>query len=57
MKKDNGEIRELEPLMIFPDVNATHLYPRWWHKFIFWKKYRYPDFMIRVERMSIKDLK
>jgi len=41
---------------IFIDKNATHLFPRWWHKFIFWKKFIYPEWNIRVKRVSIKDL-
>ncbi len=47
---------ENEPFDIYIDPKATHLFPRWWHKFIFWKKFVYPEWTIRTKRMSFDQL-
>lgn len=41
---------------IHPDHKADSLFPKWWHKLIFWKKFKYQDFRIKREFLSIKDL-
>ena len=32
------------------------LFPQWWHKLLFWKKWTYPEFFIKIKRKSIHDL-
>ena len=50
------ETKTIEPFDIYPDAKATHLFPRWWHKFIFWKKFIYPGFKIKAKRMKLEYL-
>lgn len=45
-----------EPLEIYVDPEATCLEQKWWHKFMFWKKFIYPRWVIPVKKVSIKDL-
>ena len=52
MKKHTGWVRD-----IYIDTNVTHLEERWWHKFIFWKEYIYPKWVIKTKRVSIQSLK
>ena len=44
-------------MKIYVDPKADAILPRWWHKLIFWKKWKYLDWYIRAERTSLKDLK
>ena len=47
----------IEPRDIYLDTEATHFEEKWWHKFIFWKKYIYPKWSIKTKRISIELLK
>lgn len=38
------------------DPQAEYLVPKWWHKLIFWKKFKYHSFFMRRKFKSIKDL-
>jgi len=31
--------------------------PKWWHKFIFWKRWKYPEWVVRKEYKSLKEIK
>lgn len=33
------------------------LWPEWWHKFIFWKKWRYPEVSISTVTVDFKNLR
>lgn len=38
------------------DPQAEYLVPKWWHKLIFWKKFKYHSFLMKRQLKSIKDL-
>ena len=40
---------------IYPDPTATHLRERWWHKLMFWKKFRYQMWAQKRHYKSLKD--
>lgn len=42
---------------IFLDSSCTHLEPRWWHKFMFWRKFKYPSCIQRRVFVSMDDIK
>jgi len=55
--KGSKKISEIVPIYsISLDHKVDCLVPRWWHKFIFWKKFKYQDFHMKREFLSIKDL-
>jgi len=39
------------------DTSASNLYPRWWHKPIFWKTYTYPKYVTKRANLSAKEIK
>lgn len=46
----------IEPFSIYVDNTVSHFFPKWWHRFIFWKKFKYHSFIQRTKKVSIKDL-
>lgn len=50
------KIEVIKPFDIYVDPQATHLYPRWWHKLLFWRTYRYPSFAMKTKRMTLAEL-
>jgi hypothetical protein len=44
---------DFPPFEIHIDPGANVLYERWWHKFMFWRKFRYPRWPIKIK--YIKD--
>jgi hypothetical protein len=57
-KKQGMEIRRmLPPQDIYVDPKADYLYPRWWHRFVFWKKFRYPEWKIKRRFITLTQLK
>lgn len=48
---------EIVPLPIDPAFDASrYMVPKWWHKFIFWKKYDYSWFIFEREYLNLKEL-
>jgi len=41
---------------LYPDYKAEYLVPKWWHKLIFWKKFKYQPFNMKRQFVSIKDI-
>ena len=41
---------------IYPDPEAEALFPKWWHKLMFWKRWKYQDWKIRTEYKKLSDL-
>lgn len=39
------------------DPQATHLERKWWHRFMFWKKFRYPKFVVRTKTLTLQKAK
>lgn len=35
----------------------THLYPKWWHRLFFWRKYKYPEFVKKRIYTTLQNLK
>ena len=40
----------------YTDPNATHLEPRWWHKFVFWREFKYPKYVVERRCVSLEEL-
>ena len=51
---DDVKTVTISPITFCIDPKATHLYKRWWHKFVFWKKFVYPE--VFIYRKSNDDL-
>lgn len=53
-----AEIRTIKPMDIHLNYGWTHISRKWWHRFMFWKKFSYAEdsFMIASKRMSIEEL-
>ena len=41
---------------IYPDSKADAIEPKWWYKFMFWKKWKYQEWKIRREYKSLKEM-
>jgi hypothetical protein len=41
---------------IYPDNKAHKLFPRWWHKFMFWKRWNYGEWKIKQEYKKLSDI-
>jgi hypothetical protein len=41
-------IEYLAPWDFYIDPECNAFAPRWWHKFIFWKKWKYPECRIKI---------
>ena len=48
---------EIKVKTIYVDPTVDCLFPKWWHRFIFWHKYKYPKYIIKREFIKLKDLK
>lgn len=46
----------IKPRQIYPDPKADAISPRWWHKLIFWKKWKYQEWKIRREYKKLKEI-
>lgn len=54
MKKQTSEIVVFD---IFIDPSVDAIQPQWWHKFIFWKKWKYSSWIINREFMTLDEIK
>lgn len=41
--REHPEHEVVNPIDFHLDPTCTHLYRRWWHKFVFWKKFKYAE--------------
>lgn len=44
------------PKKIFVDASCDAITPRWWHKLIFWKKWKYQSFHMVRQFVSLKQI-
>ena len=58
MKKIDFEVLNPYGFYIPPQmVKCDALWPRWWHKLIFWKKWVYPEWIVEGKKMWLPKLK
>ena len=55
-KKDVIDWKVNSVWKIYPDPKADVLFPRWWHKLMFWKKWNYGEWKMRREYKSLKEI-
>ena len=49
-------LKNMKPYNIYVDKEANSISPRWWHKLLFWKKYKYHQFIIKLEYKTLKEM-
>ena len=56
-KKEDGITFKVNGVWtIYPDGTAHALYPRWWHRLMFWKKWNYGEWKIKQEYKKLSEM-